>query len=368
MKNTMEQDKYIKEHIFWGLIAFLWFKSLLFRCIPNYTYVESLIGFFVISICVIAGGIIISWRRYRNYISLFENIALSWGVFVCITYMELYKERIIYILLGFCAVSLALSMKVLLKRIKRQDKRRKIMLRRLEKAVALCKRNAALAALAIMVPIAFSALVYGTVLNSKVDVAKAYGDEHSLKENIEVICDIEPSRWEKLDIQEKLDVCQKIVNCEARYYGLSHEIKVGIADLPEGTMAHYRDDTHQIVIDDEHLNDYSYYILDSLIHETTHSYQYQQVELYHKLDEKERNLLMYHDVAIYAEEFANYKDGDEEFYAYYTQLSEMHARRAGETASLDYIEAINEYLRIELDVEMDEFTCLDDYIEYITEE
>lgn len=369
MNNTMERGEYIKENVIWSLIAFLWFKSLLFRCIPNCTYNESLMWFLIISICVVTAGIAISWRRNRNYKNLLENIVLSWGVFACITYMQLYKKWITYTLLIIGAFSLILSMIVLFRRIKRHDKRRKIMIRRIEKVAALCKRNVAAASLVIIAPILVSSIFYGSMLNSKVEATKVYGDEHSLKANIEVIADIEPSRWDKLDIQEKLDVCQKIINCEARYYGLSHEIKVGIADLEEGTWGYYNDSNHQVIIDVQYLeNSYSYHVLQTLLHECTHAYQHEQVALYQKLDEKERNLLMYYDVAIYAEEFASYEDGDEDFDAYYMQLSEMHARRAGETDSLEYIKAINEYLGIQLDVEMEKFDCLDDYIEYISME
>lgn len=92
------------------------------------------------------------------------------------------------------------------------------------------------------------------------------------------------------------------------------------------------------------------------------------MELFQKLDKEDRNLLMFYDASVYMEEFADYKDGDENFYAYYTQLAEIHAREAGETESLEYIEAINEYLGIELDVDMDEFSCLQEYIDYISEE
>ena len=90
------------------------------------------------------------------------------------------------------------------------------------------------------------------------------------------------------------------------------------------------------------------------------------MELYLNLDKEDRNLLMFYDASVYMEEFADYKDGDENFYAYYTQLAEIRAREAGETESLEYIEAVNEYLGIELDVDMDEFSCLQEYIDYIS--
>lgn len=370
MNNTLDYREYIKEHVIWSLLAFLWFRSLLFRCIPDYTYSESLLGFLIISVCVMAVGITVSWKRNRNYTNVIENILLSWGVFVCITYMELYKKRFAYMLFAFVVVSLVLSIIVLFRRIKRKDKRQKIMMRRIENVAVLWKRNAAIGSLIIMVPVVVSSLLYGTVLNSnKVEVVKVYGDEHSLKANIEVISDIEPSRWETLSIEDKLLVAQKIVNCEARYYGLSHEIMVGTNDLSAGTLAYYKDSTHQIVIDLDHLeNSYSYYVLSSLLHEVHHAYQHNQVKLYQKLDEEDRNLFMFYDASVYMEEFADYEDGDENFYAYYTQLAEIHAREAGETESLEYIEAINEYLGIELDVDMDEFACLQEYVDYISKE
>ncbi len=316
-------------------MVFLWFRNLVFRCIPNCTYTESLVGFLIISICVMAVGIAVWWKRNRNYRNLLENILLSWGVFVCITYMEVFKERFTYMLYALVVVSLVLSIIVLFSRIKRKDKRRKIMIRRIEKVAALWKSNAAIGSLIIMFPVAVSSLLYGTVLNSKAEVVKVYGDEHSLKANIEIIADIEPSRWENLTIEEKLFVAQKIINTEARYYGLTHEILVGTDDLSGGTLACYRDSIHQIVIDLGHLEDsYSYYVLSSLLHEVHHAFQHNQVEIYQKLDEEDRNLLLFYDASIYMEEFADYEDGEENFYEYYTQLAEIRAREAGETESL----------------------------------
>lgn len=369
MRNTMTMGEFIKEHVVWSLLVFLWFRNFLFRCLPNCTYTESLVGFLVISACVMAVGIAISWHRNRNGINVIENILLSWGVFVGIAYLELCRDRIIYTLLVAAFISLILSLLILCRRIKKRDKRHKILARRFENIAVLWKRNSALAALVIVVPIGISSVLYGTVLNSKVDVVKLYGDEYSLKANIETIADIEPGRWEKLDIQSKLNVCQAIINVEARYYGLSRKITIGTADLSWGTWAYYRDTTHQIVIDMELLEDaYSYDVLKTLLHEVHHAYQYELVELYQKMDEQERSLRLFYEASIFMEEFADYEDGDEDFYAYYTQLTECYAREAGETESLVYIEAVNDYLGIELDVDMDEFSCLQEYVNYISQE
>ena len=76
MKNTLDYREYIKEHVIWSLLVFLWFRSLMFRCIPDYTYTESLVGFLIISVCVMAVGITVSWKRNRNYTNVIENILL----------------------------------------------------------------------------------------------------------------------------------------------------------------------------------------------------------------------------------------------------------------------------------------------------
>lgn len=370
MKNTMGLWEYIIEHVVWSLLVFLWFRNLLFRCIPEFTYTESLLGFMILSVIVMAICIAITWNRNRNYWNLIENIILCWGVFVCITYIDLYRTRIVYVGIITAVISLLLSILVFFRRIRRRDKRKLIIKRRAENAAILWKRNSAIASLVIIVPVVVSSLLYGTVLNSKeVEVVKVYGDKDSLEANIKVISDVEPSRWEKLSIEDKLFVAQKIVNCEARYYGLSHEIMVGTDDLSTGTLAYYRDLTHQVVIDLDYLaNGYSYDVMASLLHEVYHAYSWDLIKLYQKLDEEERSLLMFYDVSVYMEEFADYEDGDENYYAYYMQLAEIHAREAGETESLDYIKAINQHLGIELEVDMDEFSCLQEYINYISHE
>lgn len=109
-QNNMTRKEYIKEHIIWSLLVFLWFRNLLFRCIPKFTYTESLLGFVILSVIVMAICIALTWNRNRNYWNLIENIILCWGVFVCITYMNLYHTRIVYVGIATAAISLLLSM------------------------------------------------------------------------------------------------------------------------------------------------------------------------------------------------------------------------------------------------------------------
>ena len=345
MTNTMDKREYIKEHLVWSLILFLWCRKLFFKCVPNCTYSESLFVLLIIGVVVIGFGIFLTWNKGRNYTNLVQNLILSWSVFVVLAYVDMFKQRMLVIGILAATVSIFMTVLVFGRKIKRKDKKRLIIRNRVRNVFNMWRRNLAFASLFLLVPIGVSMLFNGTILNSKVEVVKVYGDEHCLDANIDVICDIDPERWEKLNVQQKLNVCQKIVNCEARYLGISHEIRVGTADLSEGTLAYYSESQHQIVVDLEHLNSsHSYEVLESLIHECNHAYQYEQVALYQKLDEESRNLLMFYEASVYLDEFADYQDGSEDFVLYYSQLAEINARKAGEEEAKEYIERVNRYL------------------------
>ena len=345
MFNTMEKKEYVKEHAVWSLICILWFWHLLFKCVPNCTYFESLLVFIVISVTIMGLGIFVTWQKGRNYINLVENIVISWSMFVVVAYMNVLKQRMVRVGILVVVSSLLMTIYILFQRINRRDKRRQVIKKRIRKVFNLWKQNLVLGSLILLISISISVIFNGTILTSTAEVVKVYGDEHCLDANIEVISDIEPTRWKKLEIQEKLNVSQKIVNCEARYLGISHEIRVGTADLDEGTLACYIESKHQIVLDIEYLeSSYSYDILESLIHEVTHAYQHELINMYLELDEKTRNLLIFYPVSQYLDEFTNYENGDKNYMLYYGQLAEIDARKAGRTEALVYIERVEEYL------------------------
>ncbi len=347
MVNTMGKGEYIKEHIIWWFIAYIWFRTLIFRCLPGCTHFQSFLILLAMAVVVVGLCIVLTWERERNYTNLMLHIFLSWGVFTVVAYADLFKRQMILIGIVVVIVSTFLSALILGRKIRRNGTRRLIIKRRVRTVISVWRRNSAIASLVLLIPIGTSMLFNGTVMSSTLEVAKVYGDEHSLSANMEVICNIAPERWEQLDMKERLNVCQAIVNCEARYYGLSHELMVGTAALDGNTLAYYNEQLHQIVIDVDYLKlGYSYVLLESLIHECTHAYQYEQINLYKKVDEESRNLLMFYEASVYLEEFADYVDGSdsEDFERYYGQLAEVNARKAGESGAEEYIRRIEEYL------------------------
>lgn len=345
MFNTIKKIDYIKIHIVWECIAFLWCKNIFFRCIPNCTYIESLIILIIIIIISSLISIKVTWISGRNYVNLFQNIVISWGIFVFCAYLDVYKSKLLILAAITLLVTLFMVMLILFRKIRHTDNKERIIKKRIKRSMQCVRRNLSIAMFGVLVPLGMTVIINGTILNSNMEVIKVYGDEHCLDANIEVISYIDPERWKNLNVQERLNVCQTILNCEARHLGLSHEILVGTQELDSGTLGYYSEAQHLVVIDLNHLkSDMSYEVLKTIIHEATHAYQHEQVALYRTLDDRTRNLLMFYDVSIYAEEFANYQDGKDDYWQYYGQKIESDARKNAEIDSLEYIERVNEYL------------------------
>lgn len=345
MENTLEKGEYIKEHIIWGFISFLWGKPFFFICLPNCTYMESLLVLLLIGVCVMGLGIIFTWKRGRNTKNALQNIIVSWAVYVCILYFELYKKRIFQIGIICAVVSGLMTVLVLARKIKNQDRKKQIVDRRIRNVIFLWRRNITYASLIFLVPLGASLIIKGTIMNSEVKSVKTYGEEHGMDANMEEISCFVPEKWADLDLQQRLNVCQKIVNCEGFYYGFTHEVNVGTADLEEYVCGNYNSAIHQIIIDLDYLKDAnSYEVLETLLHECAHAYQHEQVEVYQMVNENYRNLRMFDDIADYAEEFADYQNGSEDFAEYYFQKTEMEARSTGRDISEVYIREINRYL------------------------
>ncbi len=345
MKNTVGKGEYIRDNVIWLLLSTMWFKSWLFRCLPDYTYLESVCIFLLmlIVITVIEIALTIEWGR--NGVSVVQNLCITWGIYIVFVYIDVCKNRIITVSIIMFVVSTIMTMLVMLRKIKRKNKKKDIIRKRLKNVVCIWRRNAVIAALVLFLPMLLSLIINGTVINADFDSVKTYGDEHCLDANIEEISKVYPDIWKTLTFKEKLNVAQVIVNCECRYNGISHEVNVGARELGDNLHACYAESIHQIIIDIGYLEDSDgYKVLETLIHECAHAYQHEQVKVYCALDEKSRNLLMFDDISIYLNEFRKYEDGDDSYTDYYGQLVEKNARETAKESMQLYIYKIDKYL------------------------
>lgn len=101
----------------------------------------------------------------------------------------------------------------------------------------------------IMVASRINILFGSTIMKSGVSPAtEANMNEQSLSNNMETIALLQEDAWKMLTIQERLDVLQVVANVEQRYLGLPNELNVSAANLKEGVLAYYIDNTYEIII------------------------------------------------------------------------------------------------------------------------
>ena len=75
--NTQGKTEFITEHIFWLALAWIWYRSLLFRCVPQHTLTESkliLLGFVLVFSAV---GILFQMQNNRNGMGVFLDLVLG---------------------------------------------------------------------------------------------------------------------------------------------------------------------------------------------------------------------------------------------------------------------------------------------------
>lgn len=128
-------------------------------------------------------------------------------------------------------------------------------------------------------------------------VNRSSGEGVTIAKNIEVVSLLEEKEWSALSTPAKLNVLQTVVNIETYYLGLPHELNVITGPLPENTMACYKDRTHVITINIDHLEvDQAHDILDSLCHEARHAYQHRLCDVYDSISEEQRELLVFYNI------------------------------------------------------------------------
>lgn len=338
--------RFVFEHLIWSAISWVWYKNILFRCLSSYSFAESrliLWGMVVIS-CIV--GVILEMKNNRNKSSVFFNLIVGYGIYTVLTYIQIKRAFILVSLLITVVLTVIYALLVLCRKIKNSRRFVRILCKRAVQVAFFTQRLFGLTLTLIIIVTGVNIFFGSTIMKSTVGTGtQANINEQSLANNIEAIAQLQEDTWCSLSVQERLNVLQTVANVEQRYLGLSNELNVGAANLREGVMGYYNDNTHEIVIDiDSLLNDSSWEVLDTVCHEAYHSYQHRMVEAYNAADDNSRNLRIFRKASSYASEFNNYISGEEDFCGYYYQDCESDARDYAKEAVYDYYGRINEYL------------------------
>lgn len=342
--NTMERWAYRLELLFWMGLAMLWYRTMLFRPVLALSNRQSRLLLWVLVVAGLLGGYALTCRTRRNGWNLFVTVLLPFEVYSLLTYGPYFPALSLASLGAALALTAAYSLWVLLSPIRRPDRRRAILLRR--GAVSLMGGRSILALCTTVV----LAAVVGTALRGGVLLVPdrraqdgTQGQKDTISGHMEELCRLEEENWAALTVQERLDVLQTVANIERSYLGVPHELSLGAGTLEEDVLGHYDFVTNQIVLSLDHLaEDDADDVLDTVLHECYHAYQHNLVELYGQSPERYRELQIFTAARDYAEEMADYQDGDD-FSAYYSQRCERDARNYAEAGVQDYYDRLALY-------------------------
>lgn len=346
-KSIARLKDYLLDCLFYTVISMIWYRGLLFRCIPEMTYAESkVILWCMIGISIFVCTFILDWRAWTGW-TVAKALSIPYGMYTVIVYSKTVGSWLTIVLRIAFVLSVVYIILLLSQKIKNSKSKGKIIKRRLHRCCVGSQSIATVALLVVMGIIGVNGIFGNNILTSSVSAfANDQSNPQTISNNMDTALLLQEEEWSTLTTLEKLDTLQTIANIEAHYLGLPNELNVGAANLDEDTLACYDDRTYTISIDINHLeNDPVRDVLDSCCHEAYHSYQHRLVDAYNASDEELRELRLFKSAARYSQEFDDYANGENGYYTYYFQDCEMDARTYAKDAVEDYYSRIDEYLK-----------------------
>lgn len=93
--NSLAIPGFVSAHLLWGLISWIWYKNILFRCLPSLSFAESKLMLLVIIVLSCVIGMLFEIRNDRNNLSMTFNLTLAYGIYTVLTYIQIRKALII---------------------------------------------------------------------------------------------------------------------------------------------------------------------------------------------------------------------------------------------------------------------------------
>jgi len=344
-RNKQGIGSFVWDHIYWGGLSMVLYRSVLFHRIGGLDYTLSKLVLWFIFLGLMGMGFTLTFRKRRNGLSVFVNVLLPFEVYAAFSYGFLLPP-FVFILLSFAVLMSGGYLVLLLTQRYRKDvPLRQLVWNRIKRGL-LGSRTIITCCMSIVILSAYVGCLMGYgIIGAGIVPAAVQMEPVTLEENLDRLTDFRSEVWETLTIQEKMELLQTVADIEASYLGLGSGLPVCGESLEGNTLAEYRHTTGQIVVDLVCLEeDSGWDLLEYVCHEAYHAYQYELCELYAEVDERHQSLRLFSKTKTYAEEFRFYNNGSEDFYIYYYQNCEVDARQYADNALSDYYERINAYV------------------------
>lgn len=335
--------KIIAIHLIYGILFAIWYKTLLFRCLPQFSVFESV----AILICLIVIGIvlgcIIDYRKQQYCVHPCLNLSIGFGIYTFLSYSTIETDLLLIAVIVTCLFSIVYAFGIILFRRNRiMSTETEILNRLVFKALSGSKNILSLGLAVIMFITVIVVIIDSVNYDSSVTVVEFSEQyEYDVSNSIEEMTRLN-SKCEPLTFDERLEFCQYATDYCCYDYGITYRLNIGWADLPDNTLAYYSDDQHLIVISKSVLESPSTsntQLIKICSHECTHALQYALIQAYNNSPEELRNLYIYREAILCAEDFSSYIDDD--FSSYSNQYCEQMARAFSEYETSIITERIN---------------------------
>ncbi len=337
-RNNTDIFDYVAGVLLWTFIIMCWYERFVYMPIPGVSDGRSYKLYLIIVAGIVVVNLLITYRWYRNMLSLVSTVLLPFGVYTFLAYRSVMPVLFttVYIVVSILSTAYVGYMLNAHSRCINPRRVREIKIKKcfvMVRAIAAFASGLLIACTAALLILSYNQ--YGQMQNTQF----AYTDEYKMDNNMDTVMLLQDDEWKNLSIPERVEVLQCVSHIEGRYLGLTREVAVQVKELSEGVASCYRDSMSTLFISPDIIGkDRSYDALESVCHEMFHAAQHRYVEIYKGLDEDEKKSFFLYDAEVYAEEFGDYDSGDGEdgYKGYYNQKCEEDARKYAENAVRDY--------------------------------
>ena len=106
----------------------------------------------------------------------------------------------------------------------------------------------AAASIALIICLFCRSYVGGSLVAADEKAASSYGEQYTIVANIDKVLLLQEEEWEKLNLDERMDVLQCICNIEGNYLGLDRGVHIYASKLDDNLLGYYNDSASSIQI------------------------------------------------------------------------------------------------------------------------
>lgn len=117
-KNSIGLLEFWISAVFWIFVSLSWYKRILFRCLTNKTYIESLFVMYGIIIITILIAIFITYKYNKRGWYLASLLLIAYGIYTIISYKNIIGVRIKIILSISTILALIYSVLIMTRKIR----------------------------------------------------------------------------------------------------------------------------------------------------------------------------------------------------------------------------------------------------------